>query len=81
MDPEPGDRPSGFNNSVGGQMNSQDGNRVYLKPGAVESVRTGGLRAIQIFFREQPVPNIGFLRLFGAMSRGMIYGASRARAP
>lgn len=60
MDPEPGADPSGFNNSVGGQMNSQDGNGVYLKPGVVENVQTGDLRAIQIFFREQPVPNIRF---------------------
>lgn len=32
-------------------MNSQDGNRVYLKPGGVEKIPTGDLRAIWVFFR------------------------------
>lgn len=32
-----------FNNGVGGQMNCQDGNCVYLKAGVVENVQTGNM--------------------------------------
>ncbi len=38
-----------FNNGVGGQMNCQDGNRVYLKPGVVENVQTGNMHETQSF--------------------------------
>lgn len=38
-----------FNNGLGGQMNCQDGNRVYLKPSMGENVQTGNIHAIQSF--------------------------------
>lgn len=37
----------GFNNGVGGQMNCQDGNGVYLKPRVVENVQTGNMHETQ----------------------------------
>lgn len=38
-----------FNNGVGGQMNCQDGNCVYLKLRVVENVQTGNIHEIQSF--------------------------------
>lgn len=38
-----------FNNGVGGQMNCQDGNSVYLKPRVEENVQTGNMHETQSF--------------------------------
>lgn len=45
-------------------MSSQDGNKVYLKPPVVEKISSGDLRAIQVFFREQHVPNFRWFFFF-----------------
>lgn len=39
-----------FNNGVGGQMNCQDGNCVYLKPRVGENVQTGNMYMTQSFY-------------------------------
>lgn len=50
-----------FNNGVGGQMNCQDGNCVYLKLRVVENVQTGNIHEIQSFFRHSLYKVFGFM--------------------
>ena len=45
---------------VGGQMNCQDGNCVYLKPGVVENVQTGNMHETRSFFRRGSHEIAGF---------------------